>query len=69
MTLNPGFVLPLMVNTPKYAFFEAYTQMMRARTQGTLTDRELYRHLPVMHHFFVSVVKMVVENKLLLVSR
>src|SRR6185503_11206581 len=69
MTLNRDFVFALMVNTPKYAFFEVHTQMMRTRTQGALGDRELGCHLPVMHHFFLSVVTMIVKNKLLLVSR
>ena len=69
MTLNRAFVFALMVDTLKYAFFEAHTQMMRTRTQGAFTDRELGRHLPVMHYFFMSVVEMIVQNELLLVSR
>jgi hypothetical protein len=69
MTLNRAFVLPLMVNTPRYAFFEVYAQMMRPRPQSAFADRELGRHLPVVHHFFMSVVQMIVEDKLSLVPR
>jgi hypothetical protein len=38
MTLKRIFVLAMMVNTPKHAFFEVYAQMMRPGSQGAFGD-------------------------------
>ena len=69
MTLDGTFVLDGSANALKYAFFKGYAQMVGARSQGALRNRKLPRHLPVMLDFRVSLVKMVVEDKLLLVRR
>jgi len=38
MILNPAFVLAMIVNTPKYAFFKVYAEMMRTSSQRALSD-------------------------------
>ena len=47
-----------------HAFFEIYAQMVGARSQGALADRELDGHLPVMLNLRVSLVEVIVENQL-----
>ena len=68
MTFEPRFVLSRLRNTFKHAFFEVYAQVMGARSQGTLADRELDGHLPVMLNLRFSLVEVIVENELLFVS-
>jgi hypothetical protein len=42
--------------------------MMGSRSQRSLADRELIRHLPVILDLRVALVKMIVENELLFVA-
>lgn len=64
MTFDPRFVLSRLLNTFKYAFFEVYAQVMGARPQGSIADPKLDSHLPVMLNFRVSVVEVIIKNKL-----
>lgn len=67
MSFDPRFVLSRLLNTFKHAFFEVYAQVMGARPQGAFAYRKLDGHLPVMLNFRVSLVEVIVENKLLFV--
>jgi hypothetical protein len=69
MTLDGSFVLPPVINTTKYAFFKAYSQVMGAGAQRALANPKLVRHLPVMLDLRASLVQVIVENELLFVAR
>lgn len=68
MASDITFVPVIFVHALKYAFFKAYTQMVRARSQCALGDRKLPGHLPVMFDLLVSFVQVIIENELLFVS-
>jgi hypothetical protein len=68
MSFDGRFVLSRLRNTFHHAFFEAYAQVMGARSQCTLANRKLAGHLPVVLDLRVSLIKMIVENELLFVS-
>jgi hypothetical protein len=68
MSFDRRFVLSRLRNTFKHAFFEAYAQVVGARSQRTLANRKLVGHLPVVLDLRVSLVKMIVEDELLFVS-
>ena len=68
MSLDGGFVLPPVINTAKYAFFEVYSQMMGASAQSSLANPKFARHLPVMLDLRTSVIQVIVENEFLFVD-
>jgi hypothetical protein len=68
MTLDGSFVLSPMINTAKYAFFEAYSQVMGASAQGSLANPKFVRHLPVMLDLRAPLVQVIVENEFLFVA-
>ena len=68
MASDITFVPVIFVHALKYAFFKAYTQMVRARSQCALGDRKLPGHLPVMFDLLVSFVQVIIENAFLFVS-
>ena len=67
MAFNPTFVFAGIVDALKHAFFKAYAQMVRTRSQSAFANRKLARHLPVMLDFLVSLVQMVIKNEFLFV--
>ena len=68
MSFGRRFVLSRLRNTFQHAFFKAYAQVVGARSQRTLANRQLVSHLPVVLDLRVSLVEMIVENERLFVS-
>ena len=68
MSLDGSFVLPPVINTPKYAFFVIYSQMMGTSTQSPLANLKFAGHLPVMLDLRTSVIQVIVENEFLFVD-
>ena len=68
MTLDGSFVLPPVINTAKYAFFEVYPQVVGAGAQGSLAYPQFVSHLPVMLDLRVPLVQVIIENEILFVA-
>ena len=68
MTLDGSFVLPPLFNTTKYAFFEAYPQMVGARTQSALANLKFMSHFPVMLDLRAPLIQVIVKNEFLFVA-
>ena len=68
MTLGGSFVFPPLIDTANYAFFEAYSQVVGARTQSALANPKFVSHLPVMLDFRLSLIQVIVEDEFLFVA-